>query len=54
MQGWTEVYENFKDNIEEVDASIGIASVLATKDEDELVCHIAISNYSSVYSLFIV
>jgi nucleosome binding factor SPN SPT16 subunit len=40
VQEWSEVYENFKDNIEEVDVSSGIASVLATKDEEELVCHL--------------
>jgi len=36
VQEWLEVYENFKDSIEEVDVSIGIASVLAIKDEEEL------------------
>jgi nucleosome binding factor SPN SPT16 subunit len=40
VQEWSEVYKNFKDKIEEVDVSTGIASVLAVKDEEELVCRI--------------
>ncbi|CAB4485087.1 unnamed protein product [Rhizophagus irregularis] len=36
VQEWSEVYKNFKDKIEEVDVSAGVASVLAVKDEEEL------------------
>ncbi len=39
IQEWQNVYEDSKDNIEEVDVSAGIASVLAIKDEEELVCY---------------
>lgn len=53
MQEWSEVYKNFKDKIEEVDVSTGVASVLAVKDEEELVCRIAILAHSNVYSSFI-
>ncbi|CAG8556371.1 17349_t:CDS:10, partial [Funneliformis caledonium] len=36
VQEWQEVYEDLKADIEEVDVSAGIASVLAIKDDDEL------------------